>query len=80
MIAVVAVSVMTMMLMTVLAVVHMVMIAIRVGVHHKVREDARRRPIGHTDNRRQGENEHHRPDKGNAASARSLQSHQHAVR
>jgi hypothetical protein len=78
----VAMTVMAMVAMVMLAVianVDVVMIATRVGVHHEVREDAGRRPVGHADDRRKREHDHHRPDQGNAASARSLQSRQHAV-
>jgi lysylphosphatidylglycerol synthetase-like protein (DUF2156 family) len=62
-----------------IAVVHVAMIAIRVGVHEKVRRHTSGRTMGHTDDGRQREQHRHRPDQGNAASARSLQARQHAV-
>jgi hypothetical protein len=62
------------------AIVHMVMIAIGVGVHHEVREDADWTAVGYAGQRSKHEHQHHRPDQGNAASARSLHSRQHAVR
>jgi hypothetical protein len=58
----------------------MAVIARRVGVDKKVREDARRRPMGGTECGRQHEHEHRRPHKGDAASARSFQSRQHRSR
>jgi hypothetical protein len=67
-------------MVTAIANVDMVMIAIRVGVHQDVREDAGRRPKCHADDRRNRKHDRHRPDQGNAASARSLQSRQHSVR
>lgn len=76
----VMVVVVTMMMMMIMAMVNMVQIAIRMRVKENVRENAGRRPIGHADHRRQRKHEHHRPDQGNAASARSFQSRQHAVR
>ena len=81
--SVVAMTIMAMVAIVMVAVithVDMVMAAMRVGVHHEVREGAGRCPVGHADDRCKREHHHHRPDQGNAASARSLQSRQHAVR
>jgi hypothetical protein len=68
------------MVLVIMAMVNMVQVATRMRVKENVRENAGRRPIGHTDDRCQREHEHYRPDQGNAASARSFQSRQHAVR
>jgi hypothetical protein len=76
----VAVVVTIMIMVVVVAMVNMVHIAILVRMKEEVREDTDRRPIGHADHRRQRKHEHHRPDQGNAASARSFQSRQHPFR
>ena len=68
------------MAVVIMATVHMVQIAIRMRVEEYVRENTARRPMGRADHRRQRKQEHHRPDQGHAASARSFQSRQHAVR
>jgi hypothetical protein len=80
---VVAMTVMAMVPMVMaalIAVVHVVIVAVRVGVNENVRRHTGRRPMGRADDGRQCEQHRHRPDQGNAASARSLQSRQHAVR
>ena len=71
------IMVVVMAMVVVVAMVNMVHIAILVGMKEEVREDTGRRPIGHADHRRQRKHEHHCPDQGNAASARSFQSRQH---
>ena len=78
----VVVVVVTIMIMVVviMAMVNMGQVAIRMRVKENVRENAGRRPICHADDRRQREHEHHRPDQGDAASARSFQSRQHPFR
>jgi hypothetical protein len=81
MVVVVTIMVMVMaMMVVIMAMVNMVQIAIRMRVKENVRENAGRRPICHADDRRQRKHEHHRPDQGNAASARSFQSRQHPFR
>lgn len=81
--AVVVVTIMivvVVMAMVVVTIVNVVHIAILVRMEKESRRDARRRPIGDADHRRQRKHEHHRPDQGNAASARSFQSRQHSFR
>jgi hypothetical protein len=68
------------MVVMIVTMVNMVQIAIRVRVKESVRENAGRRPAGHTDDGCQRKHEQHRPDQGNAASARSFQSRQHPFR
>jgi hypothetical protein len=65
----------------VIIVVMMAMVVMTVvNVEEEARGDARRRPIGDADHRRQGKHEHHCPDQGNATSACSFQSRQHSFR
>ena len=85
MVAVVVVMVTVMVMLTmvvmIMAIVIMAMVIMAMVImNEEVREDASRRPIGHTDHRRECKQQHHRPDQGNAASARSFQSRQHPVR
>jgi hypothetical protein len=74
------IMVVVMAMVVVVAMVNTVRIAIPVRMKEEVREDTGRRPIGHADHRRQRKHEHHRPNEGNAASARSFQSRQHPFR
>jgi hypothetical protein len=66
------------MMMVTVTIVSMDMIAGRVGVDEKVRENAGSRPMRHADDGREREQKHHRPHQGDVASARSFQLRQHA--
>ena len=80
----VAVHVMVMMvgltvMMSVVAVIHVVLVAMVMGVHKTTSKHAGRQCEGETDGWRQSKHNRHRPDEGNAPSACSVQSRQHAL-
>lgn len=66
-------------MMMVIALMNVILVVL-VGVHEKAREGANRRCKGHAHHRRDGKHERHRPNEGDAASACSFQSGQHAFR
>ncbi len=72
------IAIVVMAVMMVVAMMHVVLVAVRVGVNEKPRERADRRGIGHADSWGQGKHGRHRPKEGDAASACSTQSRQHA--
>jgi hypothetical protein len=63
-----------------MAMVNMVLVAVRVGVNEKARERADWRSASRADDRRHRKHDRHCPHQGNAASACSFQSRQHALR
>lgn len=65
------------MVVVMVAMVDMVLVANRMSVNEKSREDAGRRDVGHGHGRRHGEHQHHRPHQGDCVSARSFQLRQH---
>jgi hypothetical protein len=66
--------------MVMVAVMNVTFLVVPVGVHEKTRVDAARRRKGHAQRGRDGKRQHHRPNDGDAASACSFQSRQHALR
>ena len=76
MMAVMVVAVIVVMVVPVMSVLPIVLM----GVDEKPREGAHRYGKGHADPRRQGKHKGHRPNEGDAPSARPVQSRQHRFR
>lgn len=73
-------AVVIMPVMVMVTIMHVILVAVRVGVNERPRECADRCGIGHAEGWRQCKHGRHRPDEGNAASACSFQSRQHWLR
>lgn len=76
----VVVVTMVMVIVVTMTTLSLAVIARRVSVDQKVREDAGRRPMGHADDRRERKQKHHRPHQSDEASGRFFQSRQHPSR